>query len=148
VERVRRFGQADHVRYYGADFVPRFEEAGLSVLEIRPQLSAEENVLCRMGTRPDETVWLAATSHEALPNVADLRAAMDMWIAHVVAAAAAPARDAVGPTEVATLRAELAAAGQEARRWQKESDRWQKRYESLRGRRLVRAMAALSRPFR
>jgi hypothetical protein len=73
---------------------------------------------------------------------------MDMWIAQVVATAAAPAPDAVGPAAVAALRAELAAARQAARRWQKESGLWQKRYESLRGRKLVRAMAALSRPFR
>jgi SAM-dependent methyltransferase len=150
-ERVRRFGQADHVRYYGADFVPRLEQAGLSVLEIRPQLLADENVLRMMGIRPDESVWLAATSPGALPDLADLRAGMDVWIAQVVAAATAPAPDPVDPVDPAALAAlsvEVAAARQAARRWQKESGRWQKRYESLRSRKLVRAMAALSRPFR
>jgi SAM-dependent methyltransferase len=40
-ERLRRFGQDDHVRVYGADFFDRLREAGLNpdVVDMRPELS-------------------------------------------------------------------------------------------------------------
>jgi hypothetical protein len=57
-ERLRRFGQADHVRYYGDDFVHRLTAAGLQVQPITPQdfLSA---ATCRaLGITPNEQVWI------------------------------------------------------------------------------------------
>jgi ubiquinone/menaquinone biosynthesis C-methylase UbiE len=43
-ERLRLFGQKDHVRRYGPDFVDRLREAGFAVETIRPDdfLSPEE----------------------------------------------------------------------------------------------------------
>lgn len=43
-ERLRLFGQNDHVRRYGPDFVDRLKEAGFNVKSIGPEdfLSAEE----------------------------------------------------------------------------------------------------------
>jgi SAM-dependent methyltransferase len=48
-ERLRRFGQDDHVRRYGVDFPDRLKAAGFAVACIRPAdfLSAEETI--RMG---------------------------------------------------------------------------------------------------
>lgn len=37
IERIRRFGQADHVRYYGTDFIDRLRSAGFSVSRVTPE---------------------------------------------------------------------------------------------------------------
>lgn len=57
-ERLRRFGQADHVRYYGDDFEDRLVEAGLSIQRITPLslLGAEMSVWLHLN--PREVVWL------------------------------------------------------------------------------------------
>ncbi len=57
-ERLRRFGQADHVRYYGDDFEDRLVEAGLSIQRITPRslLGAEMSVWLHLNH--DELVWL------------------------------------------------------------------------------------------
>jgi SAM-dependent methyltransferase len=61
-ERVRRFGQADHVRLYGSDFESRIERAGLSALRITPRetLGAEAVELFRL--LPEEAVWIVRRS--------------------------------------------------------------------------------------
>lgn len=57
-ERVERFGQADHVRYYGDDFVERLRANGLSYDEVTPQLLLPEAVWRTCGFMPSETFWL------------------------------------------------------------------------------------------
>jgi Methyltransferase domain len=57
-ERLRRFGQADHVRYYGSDFVARLEEAGLCVTVLAPGDVMSDEFMAVTGTRGDEYVWL------------------------------------------------------------------------------------------
>jgi len=49
-ERLRLFGQEDHVRVYGADVVGRFEEAGFSVTKVRPTdiVSSDEREMLRI----------------------------------------------------------------------------------------------------
>lgn len=61
-ERVARFGQADHVRYYGSDFEDRLAEAGLLVQTICPNdvLASDEQAL--IGVLPQDAVWLAMAS--------------------------------------------------------------------------------------
>ncbi len=64
-ERLRRFGQADHVRFYGDDFDDRLVEAGLTVHKITP-LELLGQAACMLFTlRPAETVWLASPSANA-----------------------------------------------------------------------------------
>lgn len=58
-ERIRRFGQADHVRYYGRDFEERLEDSGLLCSTITPSEALHEQHLETMGLQPDETVWIA-----------------------------------------------------------------------------------------
>jgi SAM-dependent methyltransferase len=58
-ERVRRFGQADHVRYYGADFVDRLVESGLQYDEVTPNALLSDAVVRTCGFMPGETFWLA-----------------------------------------------------------------------------------------
>ena len=57
-ERIRRFGQDDHVRYYGDDFEDRLVAAGLGLRRVTPRslLGAEMSTWLKLS--PDETVWI------------------------------------------------------------------------------------------
>ncbi len=46
-ERRRRFGQYDHVRRYGWDYVDRLEEAGLAVEVERPETALGDDLVAR-----------------------------------------------------------------------------------------------------
>ena len=89
-ERLRRFGQADHMRYYGDDFEDRLREAGLSVAVMTPSDVVEPAVLTLLGLLPDETFWLC-TRPEGGPAdpIASLRAALPEAFAAVLARSAA-----------------------------------------------------------
>ncbi len=54
-ERVRRFGQADHVRYYGDDFEDRMVESGLAFQRVTPRSLLGEDMCdwLRLGPAPD-----------------------------------------------------------------------------------------------
>src|SRR5690606_31148974 len=57
-ERMRAFGQADHVRWYGRDYLERLQKAGFLV-EIRniPGEAGASEVL-RLGLDPQEVVYV------------------------------------------------------------------------------------------
>lgn len=48
-ERIRRFGQIDHLRMYGPDVVERFEQAGLAVTTLRPRDLCDPAEMIRLG---------------------------------------------------------------------------------------------------
>jgi SAM-dependent methyltransferase len=57
-ERVRRFGQHDHVRYYGHDFDGRLVAAGLNFTRVTPRQVVGIRVCWFFGLTPDESVWI------------------------------------------------------------------------------------------
>jgi SAM-dependent methyltransferase len=57
-ERARRFGQADHVRWYGSDFDTRIERAGLRALRVAPRDVLGERAAGLFRLLPDEAVWI------------------------------------------------------------------------------------------
>jgi hypothetical protein len=57
-ERIRRFGQADHVRMYGADFEDRLAKAGLASYHLVPRELLDDRLIELFRLVPDETVWL------------------------------------------------------------------------------------------
>ncbi|WP_341924382.1 methyltransferase domain-containing protein [Nocardioides psychrotolerans] len=57
-ERVRRFGQADHVRYYGDDFEDRLASCGLAIQRITPRSLLGGEMATWVRAEPDEMVWL------------------------------------------------------------------------------------------
>ena len=71
-ERLRRFGQIDHVRAYGLDFLPRLEEAGLLVdpVDYARRLSREELESLRLEGADRERVFVCS---RAAPTAADAR---------------------------------------------------------------------------
>lgn len=58
-ERLRRFGQDDHVRWYGDDFDDRLSDAGLSSLRVTPPALVGEAAVRWFGLMPHEVVWIA-----------------------------------------------------------------------------------------
>lgn len=58
-ERLRRFGQRDHVRIYGDDFEVRLREAGLVVERVTPREILGEEIADWLRVIPHEAVWLA-----------------------------------------------------------------------------------------
>lgn len=62
VERERVYGQHDHVRSYGLDFVQRLENAGFWVRQIRSEALASADEIKRMGLPADETIFFCGKS--------------------------------------------------------------------------------------
>ncbi|GAB4486982.1 MAG: class I SAM-dependent methyltransferase [Thermodesulfovibrionales bacterium] len=58
-ERERRFGQADHVRSYGRDFLHRLEAAGFAVDIFRKQDLLNEEMLRRISVECEDEVWIS-----------------------------------------------------------------------------------------
>jgi SAM-dependent methyltransferase len=57
-ERERRFGQQDHVRFYGRDTPDRLAEPGLVVEAVRADAMLSPERLAREGVRADETAFV------------------------------------------------------------------------------------------
>jgi SAM-dependent methyltransferase len=92
-ERIRRFGQADHVRYYGDDFEPRLEKAGLEINKLQTDMVPEDlRELFRLAAY--EPVWLVHPSGAPAPVTpetveANLFAALPVVLRRVAAEAEA-----------------------------------------------------------
>lgn len=142
-ERVRRFGQADHVRYYGADFDDRLAAGGLSFTRFTPYdvLGPELCALFRL--IPSETVWAVRPAGGAPPRTSDglhLAArsirALERWHRESVAATAEDLRRITDERDGWERR---------AREQERAARHWEKAYRSIRDRLPVRAAAALRR---
>jgi hypothetical protein len=57
-ERLTRFGQADHVRYYGYDFTSRLTENGLDVVEVNPVEVLSTESLHSFALQPIEPLFI------------------------------------------------------------------------------------------
>lgn len=78
-ERIRRFGRADHVRYYGGDFEDRLSEHGLSSIRIDPTGELAEYERDRLGIAP-EPVWVCRPAGRGLG--ASLNEVVEGTLAH------------------------------------------------------------------
>jgi SAM-dependent methyltransferase len=58
-ERLRRFGQSDHVRIYGRDFLHRLEDAGFMVDVLKKQALLDEATLRRISVECEDEVWIS-----------------------------------------------------------------------------------------
>lgn len=82
-ERLRRFGQADHVRYYGDDFEDRLVDSGLSIQRITPVSLIGREMATWLHLNPVEMVWLvrpvanAAVPPREQPGATALTATFD-----------------------------------------------------------------------
>jgi SAM-dependent methyltransferase len=137
-DRIRRFGQADHVRYYGYDFEDRLRAAGLRVSTFRYSWVLPGRALKMVGAANDEEVWVATTGVDPLEFL-DGDAVFDSFGRALVNAEASQAMGADRLHELET-RVEMAEA---------EAAEWKSHYEWLRSRPFVmfgtRASHALKR---
>lgn len=145
-ERVRRFGQADHVRYYGNDFDGRLLAQGLQVQRIQVRDIVGPQMCIWMGLTLIEAVWLvrpAPHPGEAIGSPwlgsGALRAALTSLYGHVA--------------EADTLRRQLEVAEtaqQDARRRlmraQVDAIRWRTTYETARDNWALRRYRRVRRP--
>lgn len=148
-ERITRFGQADHVRYYGRDFDERLRSSGLDVTRFTPR-----GVLGKVGCDlmrlvPEEAVWAVRPSGPAAEaRVEGLDGSALAFLARLVAETLAASRR--GPVadrtaEVASLTARLSAAEEDLARERAEVTRYRTAYRALRHKPPVRLMMAASR---
>jgi SAM-dependent methyltransferase len=131
-ERTRRFGQADHVRMYGADFEDRLHSAGLVSYRLTPQRVLGDLLVDTFRLVPDETAWLVRRAGNR------------------------PLELSAEAVRLATLQmlVELACAGEyrqaEARIAAAEASaaKWERAYRRIRTHPAIRLGIAVSRPFR
>jgi SAM-dependent methyltransferase len=139
-ERVRRFGQADHVRYYGGDFEDRLVASGLHSLRVTPNTLVGARSAQRFGLRGDDAVWLLRRPGAGSPAARVLGSAADP-------ASERPAVDEVFLRDVQDdldkLQAEL--DGERALLVAERAARahWESSYRRLRSRWPLRAAAAV-----
>jgi SAM-dependent methyltransferase len=145
-DRIRRFGRADHVRYYGRDFEARLSRAGLSWLRITPLEVFGERAVQLFCLIPGEDMWVVRRGNGLPPRSFDATALRQTIMASLLDCLAldvseddplfgilsAPLRDALNRASAAERRAEL----------------WEQRYQRLRGRLPVRLLAAAARASR
>ncbi len=73
-ERKRVFGQYDHVRIYGRDYVRRLEETGFSVTLDTFVRELPESEVRRLGLDRDEEIYFCRKAGTASPPAAEPRA--------------------------------------------------------------------------
>lgn len=64
-ERLRIFGQADHVRNYGPDFVDRVRDAGFEVKQIKGGEFLSKEEMQKYAIRPDHVIYQCTTGRGA-----------------------------------------------------------------------------------
>lgn len=64
-ERLRVFGQEDHVRRYGKDYVDRLRDAGFDVEIVHPSDLLDDGAIERMGLRQNAGEVYFCTRHSA-----------------------------------------------------------------------------------
>lgn len=62
-DRIRRFGQADHVRMYGNDLEDRLQRAGLQSYRLTPHDVVGDRLVELFRLVPDESVWIIRRSN-------------------------------------------------------------------------------------
>jgi len=66
--RLARFGQANHVRWYGDDFEDRLVAGGLDVCRVLPSDLLSEDQCLLYGIKSDEAMWLARSARGGAPG--------------------------------------------------------------------------------
>ena len=137
-ERTRRFGQADHVRWYGRDFEERLRSSGLDVTRFTPPQVVGDDGVQLMRLAPGEAVWAvrAATGRNGrdVPSGALSKGAL----AGIMSQAVLQREQLQKLETVHDLERELTAA-------REESARWELNYRTLRDRAPVRVLAGVAR---
>ena len=112
-ERLRRFGQVDHVRWYGDDFDARLADAGLASVRVTPPALVGESAVRWFRLMPHEVVWVVHPGRgSASPMLAGgpgsgLTAAFDAVLADLAKAQGRLARERERATRLVAQRDSL-----------------------------------------
>jgi SAM-dependent methyltransferase len=137
-ERVRRFGQADHVRYYGADFEDRLRAEGLMLQRVSPRDFLPGDVIDLGRMVAGEVVWLG--TKEAADGYKDrIGKRATFALAALWQAGAATQRG-----ELARVTGQLESARSAAAAAQVRAERSEEKYRRLRSRWPVRVMGTMA----
>jgi SAM-dependent methyltransferase len=142
-ERVRRFGQEDHVRWYGDDFEDRLQECGLRYKLVNANDLIDPRMRQALRLTEGEEVWLCSRSDSDEPEVLchlDGRWT-ETYVRLTEVLARSSHRDRRRAGRVDKRNSELMA---EVKRLRKSRGRWKQRYKSLRSRRSVRLALRVS----
>ena len=122
-ERIRRFGQADHVRYYGRDFEDRLRAAGLDVRRFTPGALLGASACAWMNLKATESVWLLRrmAAHRSLDAVVQSTGALAASLEVLLS------RQHLLEHELEAVKS-AARSAQSARA---DADRWKQRFEDL-----------------
>ena len=96
-ERTRRFGQADHVRFYGTDFEARLENAGLVIDELRVGDILPADLVGLIGGHDWERIWLCMAPADGAPGLPDESVIRERVMDELAAAVAAATERSGGP---------------------------------------------------
>ncbi len=141
-ERLRRFGQADHVRWYGSDFESRLEASGLRSHRVVPKDLVPDEIVGVIGVGVRSPIWVVTRTDSADGPAARMPALPSGSLAASVVAGWAwserrrTARDGHHEAEAGDLMRRLAVAEEAARKWEAA-------YHSIRNRWPVRVAAVV-----
>lgn len=127
-ERLRRFGQADHVRFYGDDFEDRLRAAGLRVFRFTPSDVLTPALMGMLRLVAHEPVWLVRPGVGG-PAVLPQERALMLQTFELLHNMATGEGSATRSLEEQLARSEARAA------------LWERRYRLLRGRLPIRVAA-------
>lgn len=140
-ERLRRFGQVDHVRWYGDEFDERLATSGLDVVRLQSDGLVPEPLMRLLGIDPTETVWVCTRAGSAPLDLSDapqvVAQSLPLVLERVVQASLDRSR-----RSAATAQARPAAATSDP------SPAWDRAYRRLRRSAVGRKAAEVSRPLR
>jgi SAM-dependent methyltransferase len=147
-ERLSRFGQADHVRYYGDDFEDRLTAAGLKVrmIAMKELYRGLESDL--FGILPDEPIWLCTTDSEINVEPLAAQCAVSARQAAVTALEQLARQRAEADAARGRLADRVARLRQRASRAELERDQAVEQERHLRSRPDVRLTSAVARRVR
>jgi hypothetical protein len=147
-DRIRRFGQADHVRFYGGDFEQRLRDGGLTFVRTSPEQLLDNSLMETLCLVRDEPVWIATRARSPdQPSSIEMSLNPKRMTKGIVAAWTRSTLVNEGVRSSAThpddsdseqYRRMLNEAQQQARKWEQA-------YQRLRSRWPVRALAGVAR---
>jgi SAM-dependent methyltransferase len=150
-ERIRRFGQADHVRYYGDDFEDRLAGAGLRVFPTDFRRILSPSVLTQIGADKSEEIWLASrqADPEAYLRVDESVAALAQAVLPPTLTRTTKVQDlndiAQASIDLLMLAEESGEARADAAHWRSEAAIWRSRHIRMLGHPYVRFGMAVRR---
>lgn len=151
-ERVARFGQADHVRWYGTDFDQRLAQAGMAGFRVQPPDVVGQSLVELCGLNEQENVWIL---RRASNSDAGVRTSAE-FVLPSISGLGALAHDSLRTVRlqeqqrsmIVDLKNQLEDANSRERRAREDAEHWRERHERLRWHPAVDLLARLSRPAR